>query len=442
MFQALNHSGLVASFDESLSDISSDITNDTLLIHQDILLGPDGQINISTVSNLPGLFDGSVKEVISDGAPSSGISVAENTKLELETETSSSRPLLVEEVDLETIPDTELRHVIMTCIPNLESDMIEKISDILRSHGGLISLDVLHDSLKNIKIPTQQEPIDKRVLEAIDQINTTLYQSTPPSGPSDYTLSSVNQDDGDQSSRVFGDSSSERTTTATPTTASIIYMERPGDTTERQPDTEGELPEENSGVGNNVSPSATFHDPGHEEFPINSENGNLSQLESPDSRPGSGILPDNLEDDPHQSFSQAPQPVTRPSPVVESKAGSDEGSDQAIQLSDGLAVILEENHVTGLDMRTTTPGPGEGLIGLEPTSEVSQTILSGDSQLGDASSGVSSPVTSREPGDSPQPQQTTSSSFSRKVDQVKEKVIICKIYKLHILEFQTCVCKI
>ena len=89
MFQALNHSGLVASFDESLSDISSDITNDTLLIHQDILTGPDGQINISTVSNLPGLFDGSVKEVISDGAPSSGISVAENTKLELETETNS-----------------------------------------------------------------------------------------------------------------------------------------------------------------------------------------------------------------------------------------------------------------------------------------------------------------------------------------------------------------
>ena len=431
MFLTLNDSGLVASFDGSVSDGSSDITNDTLLIFQDIFVGPDGKINISTASNLNGLFDSDIKDdrtgapVIPEPDSSTEISVTQNVRQELETDPTG--PLLGQEVDLENIPENELRHIIMTCIPNVESDMIEKISAILRAHGGLIELDILHDSLKNIKIPRDQQDVDERVLEAIDEINTTLYQRTQASsGPTDYTASPVNQDDGDQSRKVFGDSSSERTVTATPTTTSINNMEKPGDSIDGQTGTDSAIPRENlTGVGH-VKPAATVSQAGHEQFPPTSERTNLSGQQSSNTQLVSGILPDNLEDDPHQLFSQTQDiSTTQSTRMTEHSSAGDEGgersshtkTDQAIKLSDGLGDIIKENDVneadtSGVPASAVIKGGSsdDGLIVTEPSVEIS--VPANDAQLGD----VSSPATSKETEDSPQSEPTTSSSFSRKVE--------------------------
>ena len=56
MFTALNVSGIIPNFDGVAGDVSTDITNDTLLIFQDIFVGPDGKVNVSTGSNLNGLL--------------------------------------------------------------------------------------------------------------------------------------------------------------------------------------------------------------------------------------------------------------------------------------------------------------------------------------------------------------------------------------------------
>ena len=364
MFLKLNNSGLVASFDGSLTDVSSDISpdNDTLLIVQNIFVGPDGNINISTASNLNGLFDGNIQDERSGLSPSTetSLAVTEDVSVEqLETEPTHAGigPHLSQEVDLEDIPDTDLRHLIMTYIPKVEPDMIEKISDILKSHGGRISLDILHDTLKNIQTPGQAENVDGRVLDAIAEINETLYK---------VTAGSVNHDGGDQSTRVFGPvpPGHQRAVTATPTApTSINNMEKPGDSPDLLPE-RSQVSEENTGGGDNVSPPAGGSDSGHDKFPITSESPGHSSTPSV-----SGILTSNLGADGDESH-QLDIATTTPSGLVrETTGGSNElaasgtnsndeesneessaKSDQAIKLSDGgLAGVTGENGLQSQD---------------------------------------------------------------------------------------------
>ena len=57
IFDKLNQSGIVPSFDAA--DLTTDIEDDTVLIFQDVVVGPTGELlNITTTSNLPGLLTG------------------------------------------------------------------------------------------------------------------------------------------------------------------------------------------------------------------------------------------------------------------------------------------------------------------------------------------------------------------------------------------------
>ena len=383
MFLKLNNSGLVASFDGSLTDVPSDIStdNDTLLIVQNIFVGPDGNINISTASNLNGLFEGNIQDERNGLSSSTEMSVTQNVREQLETEPTHSgiRPHLSQEVDLEDIPDTDLRHLIMTYIPKVEPDMIEKISDILKSHGGRISPDILHDTLKNIQLLIQTPNVDRRVLDAIGEINETIYKVTPGSlSPTrDPSTSSVNQGDGDQSTRVFGPvPPGEPAVTATPTPRSINNMEKPGDSPGPLPE-RSQLSEENTGVGDNGLPPAAGSDSGHDKFPLTSESPghNSSQLVS-------GILTSNLPDEDDESHQLEPGPGTQHISSTESGLGTDTSTtgrkelaasgttrddeesrvktDQAIKLSDGgLAGVTGETQLNSQDKTITRPRAGD-----------------------------------------------------------------------------------
>lgn len=381
MFLKLNNSGLVASFDGSLTDVPSDIStdNDTLLIVQNIFVGPDGNINISTASNLNGLFEGNIQDERNGLSSSTEMSVTQNVREQLETEPTHSgiRPHLSQEVDLENIPDTDLRHIIMTYIPKLEPDMIEKISDILKSHGGRISLDTLHDTLRNIHMPGQPENVDERVLDAISEITETLYKVTAGPGPTrESTTSSVNQSDGDQSTRVFTSvPPGEQAVTATPTPTSINdIMEKPGDSRDLMPE-RSQLSGEDTGVEDNASPPAAGSDSGHDKFPITSESPGHNSSQS-----ASGILTSNLadDDDSHQLDSSGPKLISTTTSAGlgrETTGGSNElaGSgtnrddeesgektDQAIKLSDGgLAGVTGETQLNSQDKTITRPRAGD-----------------------------------------------------------------------------------
>ena len=450
MFLKLNNSGLVASFDGSLTDVPSDISNDTLVIVQDIVLGPDGNINISTASNLAGLFTGNIPDERVGMASSTEPSVTQHVGQQLETEPTHSgiRPLLGQEVDLGNIADTDLRHIIMTYIPKVEPDMIEKISDILKSHGGRIHLDTLHDTLKNINLPGQPENVERRVSDAIAEITETLNKVTPELSPTrDPSTSSVNQDDGDQSTRVFGSvPPGEPAVTATPTPTSINNMEKPGDSPGPLPE-RSQVSEENTGVGDNVWPPAPGSDSGHDKFPISSESPgpghNSTQLVS-------GILTSNLADEADESHqldsgTKDISTSTQSGLAGETSTGSKESeaasgtnrndeqqnlvkTDQAIKLSDGglaLAGVTEGNDLNlpdktipattgraGDDEESSVTGGGGPIM-----SEVSESRdPSGPSE---AIRPVVSSVTSSETEDSPQSQPsqpTTGSEFSRKVE--------------------------
>ena len=171
MFTQLNGSGLVPDFNVD-GNVLSEISNDTLLIFQDVLVQPGGNINVSVASNLDGLLDTDLLNVIS------------NSSLILNSPSTTSAPpvtrpwLLSDQINLENISDDDLKALILTNIPNIDGIMLEKISGILKSHGGSINLTMLDDILRNIEIPgTQSYESD----ELHDKIEAALSSSTTAS---------------------------------------------------------------------------------------------------------------------------------------------------------------------------------------------------------------------------------------------------------------------
>ena len=120
MFTALNVSGIIPNFDGVAEDVSTDITNDTLLIFQDIFVRPDGKVNVSTGSNLNGLFDTNLINDISNissvlvlpqpsttASPGGIIGGAQNESINspnMDTDTVTNKPWLLEDkIDLDNI---------------------------------------------------------------------------------------------------------------------------------------------------------------------------------------------------------------------------------------------------------------------------------------------------------------------------------------------------
>ena len=176
MFSALNLSGIIPNFE--VGDVSPDITNDTLLIYQDIFVGPDGNINVSVSSNLNGLFDTNLVNDIpnSSDAQNQPISTTEGsfgvkpitstegisgTQDELITQSpvetweveNITRPWLLSDViNLNTVSDTDLQLIIRQNMPHVGEDMLDRISELLKLHGGTFKISMLDDILRNLDV--------------------------------------------------------------------------------------------------------------------------------------------------------------------------------------------------------------------------------------------------------------------------------------------------
>merc|ERR1712106_905072 len=83
VFTALNASGIVTTFDGVDVNLPAEITNDTLVIFQDILVGPDGNIDLTSTSNLNGLFDDNVLNAIKDAVSASNITLDKSLPSEI-----------------------------------------------------------------------------------------------------------------------------------------------------------------------------------------------------------------------------------------------------------------------------------------------------------------------------------------------------------------------
>ena len=345
MFTALNVSGIIPNFDGVAGDVSTDITNDTLLIFQDIFVGPDGKVNVSTGSNLNGLFDTNLINDISNissvlvlpqpsttASPGGIIGGAQNDSInspDMDTDTVTNKPWLLEDkIDLDNIAESDLRYIIMTNMPNIDNDTIERISGILKSHGGSINLSMLDDILRNTKIP------DKSFLDSDDnKLFTTSNENPTPTNihyEDDFsftTISSINnKDDGLTSTTTVSsqDNSLQTGNGVSETTSSIIeekteklyadeeQKEKAPVGVNKESDNTGSstvpspISEENIGVNDNVMPEdrKTVTDPGHTDFPITPQTNNLSEVPESSTIFVSGIPPGNLADDSHQLFSE------------------------------------------------------------------------------------------------------------------------------------------
>ena len=345
MFTALNVSGIIPNFDGVAGDVSTDLTNETLLIFQDIFVGPDGKVNVSTGSNLNGLFDTNLINDISNissvlvlpqpsttASPGGIIGGAQNESINspnMDTDTVTNKPWLLEDkIDLDNIAESDLRYIIMTNMPNIDNDTIERISGILKSHGGSIYLSMLDDILRNTKIP------DKSFLDSDDNKLFTTSNKNPTPTIIQYeddfsftTVSSINnKDDGLTSTTTVSsqDNSLQTGNGVSETTSSIIeekteklyadeeQKEKAPVGVNKESDNTGSstvpspISEENIGVNDNVMPEdrKTVTDPGHTDFPITPQTNNLSEVPESSTIFVSGIPPGNLADDSHQLFSE------------------------------------------------------------------------------------------------------------------------------------------
>merc|ERR1712050_655578 len=128
--------------------------NDTLLIFQDIFVGPDGNINLTSTSNLDGLLlGGDILHNIGGPVlvqPSNGNIEFSEDKEEKKIESEETiRQTNAGKTDIDQISDADLRYIIMRSLPNLRNHTITKIQIILKLFGGQLDLSFLHEIGEN-----------------------------------------------------------------------------------------------------------------------------------------------------------------------------------------------------------------------------------------------------------------------------------------------------
>jgi hypothetical protein len=164
VFTSLNTSGIVTTFDGADLDLPTEITNDTLVIFQDIFVGPDGIVNLTSTSNLNGLFDDNALNAIRDSLniPSTNVVVDKIVPSEIVPTaiTTSKEDKKIEsedgkvttkagKTDVDNISEADLQYIIMRSLPDLDADTITKIQIILRLYGGQLDLSFLHEIRAN-----------------------------------------------------------------------------------------------------------------------------------------------------------------------------------------------------------------------------------------------------------------------------------------------------
>ena len=167
VFAGLNNSGLVPTFDGVDLNLPTEVTNDTLVIFQDIFVGPDGVINLTSTSNLDGLLLG---DNVLNTIQEPGLLVHPSIEnLDLSSEDKEEKKIESEEsiqqtnagkTDIDQISDVDLQYIIMRSLPNFSNNTRTKIQYILKSYGGQLDLSFLHEIGENKPVTNPNIPTD------------------------------------------------------------------------------------------------------------------------------------------------------------------------------------------------------------------------------------------------------------------------------------------